>query len=273
LLLFYYKRFFVDNTQLNNIRIVLVNTTHPGNIGGVARAMKNMGLRSLYLVEPKHYPHEEAVLRSGHAADILDGTLVTETLDEAIAGCGFVIGTSARERKIPWPLLNPRAAAAKACIEARAHPVAIVFGREDRGLTNEELQKCHLHLTIPTNDEYSSLNLAAAVQVVAYELRMTALGDGLASLPSTAAGHDDSRGVSVDEMSQWDAKIADAGQMALFFQHLEEVLVAIEYLDPEVPRQTMARLRRLYNRGRLDEMEVNMLRGILKSTQRMLPAR
>lgn len=260
----------MDNTQLNNIRIVLVNTTHPGNIGGVARAMKNMGLRNLYLVEPKHYPHEEAVWRSGHATDILDGIVVTETLDEAIAGCGFVIGTSARERKIPWPLLNPRAAAAKACVEADSHPVAIVFGREDRGLTNDELQKCHLHLTIPTNEEYSSLNLAAAVQVVCYELRMTAMGDGLSVLPSFG-GHDDSRGVSEDEMSQWDAKIADAGQMASFYEHLEDVLVAIDYLDPEKPRQTMTRLRRLYNRGRLDEMEVKMLRGILKYTQRLLP--
>jgi tRNA (cytidine32/uridine32-2'-O)-methyltransferase len=249
-----YKGFLLNTDVLENIRIVLVNTTHPGNIGASCRAMKNMGLAELYLVEPKKAPDEESVWRAGHALDVLDNIVTTETLDEALEGCGLVIGTSARERKIPWPLLNPRDAAAKACAEAEQHKVAIVFGREDRGLTNEELQKCHLHVTIPTNDEYSSLNLAQAVQVIAYELRMTAVGDGLDNI--------------ADEMREWDVPAASSQQMGLFFEHLQQVLVEIGFLDLKAPRQTMTRMRRLFNRVRLDEMEVQMLRGILKAVEK-----
>lgn len=245
-------------TVLNNIRIVLVHTTHPGNIGGVARAMKNMGLKQLYLVKPKKFPDEEAVFRSGHALDILEQAVVTETLDEALKNSGLIIGTSARERKIPWPLMNPRESALEAVREAAIHPVSIIFGREDRGLTNEELQKCHFHLNIPTGEEYASLNLAAAVQVVCYELRMTAVGDGLPSVKKNVA-----------DMREWDMPPANSTMMELFYEHLEKVLVDIEFLDPETPRQTMARLRRLFNRMRLDEMEVSMLRGILKSAERL----
>lgn len=247
------------SNALDNIRIILVNTTHPGNIGAVARAMKNMGLSQLYLVKPKIFPSEEAVFRSGHAADLLEHAVVTETLDEALGDSGLIIGTSARERKVPWPLLNPREAAFKAVEESKQCEVAIVFGREDRGLTNEELQKCHLHLTIPTNDEYSSLNLAAAVQVIAYELRMAAIGDGLPSMKETVA-----------DMREWDVPPANAKMMELFYEHLEEVLIEIEFLDPATPRQTMTRLRRLFNRQRLDEMELAMLRGILKLVQKKL---
>jgi tRNA (cytidine32/uridine32-2'-O)-methyltransferase len=245
------------SSALDNIRIILVNTTHPGNIGAVARAMKNMGLSQLYLVKPKKYPDEEAVFRSGHAADLLDKAIVTETLDEALGDSGLIIGTSARERKIPWPLLNPREAAAKAVAESAQHTVSIVFGREDRGLTNEELQKCHLHLTIPTNDEYSSLNIAAAVQVVVYELRMLAVGDGLPSMKET-----------VSDMREWDMPPANSQAMEMFYEHLEKVLVDIEFHDPQTPRQTMTRLRRMFNRLRLDEMELQMLRGILKAVER-----
>ncbi|CAA0082840.1 tRNA (cytidine/uridine-2'-O-)-methyltransferase TrmJ [BD1-7 clade bacterium] len=247
-----------ESTALDRIRIVLVNTTHPGNIGGVARAMKNMGLNKLYLVEPKRFPDEEAVWRSGHASDVLDDAIVTRDLDEALEGCGLVIGTSARERRIPWPLMNPREAAAECINEKGDHDVAIVFGREDRGLTNEELQKCHLHLNIPTNDEYSSLNLAAAVQVVAYELRMTALGDGLPSMKADVA-----------DKREWDVKPASSGAMELFFDHLQQVLVDIEFLDLNTPRQTMTRMRRLFNRVRMDEMELAMMRGILRNIQRV----
>lgn len=240
-------------SALHSIRIILVNTTHPGNIGAVARAMKNMGLTQLYLVKPKILPNEEAVLRAGHAADLLHAAIVTETLDEALGDSGLIIGTSARERKIPWPLLNPREAATKAVLESAQHTVAIVFGREDRGLTNEELQKCHLHLTIPTNDEYSSLNIAAAVQVVAYELRMAAIGDGL-----------DSAKANISDIRQWDNPPANAQAMELFYEHLEQVLVDIEFFDPTTPRHTITRLRRLFNRLRMDEVELAMLRGILK---------
>lgn len=244
------------NTELlQNIRIVLVNTTHPGNIGATCRAMKNMGLADLHIVDPKKAPDEESVWRAGHALDVLDNIVMTETLDDALEGCGFVIGTSARERKIPWPLLNPRETAAKACAEALQHKVAIVFGREDRGLTNDELQKCHLHLTIPTNDEYSSLNLAQAVQVVAYELRMTACGDGLEGI--------------ADEMREWDVKAASSHQMELFYEHLQRSLVNVGFLDLKAPRQTMTRMKRLFNRTRLDEMEVQMLRGILKAIEKI----
>src|SRR5690606_34898669 len=130
----------------SNIRIVLVNTTHPGNIGGTARAMKNMGLKNLYLVEPKEFPSDKAVWRSAGATDVLDNAVVVDTLDEAIAGCGLVVGTSARERRIPWPLLDPRECGESVWQEAGQHQVAVVFGREDRGLTNEELHKCNYHV-------------------------------------------------------------------------------------------------------------------------------
>ena len=159
---------------LKNIRIVLVNTTHPGNIGGVARAMKNMGLEKLYLVEPKEFPSHRAFQRAAHALDILDNAVIVDSLDAAVDGCGLVVGTSARSRGIPWPMLNPRECGRKAVSEAGEYDVALVFGREDRGLTNEELQRCTFHVHIPTNPDYSSLNLAAAVQVLTYEVRMAA---------------------------------------------------------------------------------------------------
>ena len=249
----------VTQSILDNIRIVLVNTTHPGNIGGVARAMKNMGLKNLYLVEPKKFPDEEAVWRSGHASDVLETAVVTETLTQAIEGCGLVIGTSARERKIPWPLLNPRETAEKVAVEAAHIQVALVFGREDRGLTNDELQSCHLHLNIPTGDEYSSLNLAAAVQVVAYELRMTIIGDGLSEVKQEAPV----------EMREWDIPLASGAMMEHFYKHLEETLVEIDFLDNSAKRQAMPRLKRLFNRVRMDEMEVQMMRGILKNVNRL----
>lgn len=237
----------------DNIRIVLVNTSHPGNIGGVARAMKNMGLKQLYLVEPRQYPHEQAEWRAASAGDVLAGAVVTDSLEQAIGDCQFVVGTSARERRIPWPLLDPRQCAARIYERAsRDEQVAILFGREDRGLTNEELQLCNLHLHVPTSPDYSSLNLAMAVQIVTYELRMLQVGD---ELPDS-------------EVDQWDTPFATGENMERFYSHLEETLVDIEFLDPAAPRQLMARLRRLYSRVRLDEMELNILRGILTETQR-----
>ena len=236
----------------SNIRIVLVNTTHPGNIGGTARAMKNMGLKNLYLVEPKEFPSDKAVWRSAGATDVLDNAVVVETLDEAIAGCGLVVGTSARERRIPWPLLDPRECGESVWQEAGQHQVAVVFGREDRGLTNEELHKCNYHVHIPANPEYSSLNLATAVQVVCYEIRMAYL---MAAEGKTLAQH------------QWDMPPATAESLDAYYTHLEETLVSLGFLDPENPKQTMTRLRRLYNRVRLDQMELNILRGVLTSMQ------
>ena len=235
----------------DNIRIVLVNTSHPGNIGAVARAMKNMGLHRLYLVAPRQYPHEEAQSRAASASDVLDSARVVDTLPEAIGDCQFVVGTSARERRIPWPLQDARTCAQRVATASTREQVAILFGREDRGLVNEELQLCNLHLNIPTSDSYSSLNLAMAVQIIAYELRML--------LQSSDA--------QVDEQAQWDAPFTSSEDMERFYFHLEETLLDIEFLDPAAPRQLMARLRRLYSRVRLDEMELNILRGILTKTQ------
>lgn len=243
-----------DQSQqvLQAIRIVLVDTTHPGNIGGVARAMKNMGLVQLYLVSPKDYPSERAQWRASNAQDVLQEAIVVDTLDEAIADCGLVIGTSARERRIPWPLVTPRECADRCYHESQSHPVAIVFGREDRGLTNEELHKCNYHVHIPSNPDYSSLNLAAAVQVIAYELRMSCL--------NTQEG----KPIHFDD---WDMPPAKNQALEHYFEHLQATLEKIGFLEPDNPRQTMTRLRRLYNRVRLDEMELNILRGVLTAMQ------
>lgn len=242
----------MTDTALAKIRIVLVNTTHPGNIGGAARAMKNMGLSRLYLVAPKEYPSDKATWRSAGALDVLDQAVVVDTLEEAIAGCGLVVGTSARERRIPWPLLDPRQCGESVWSEAAHHEVALVFGREDRGLTNEELHKCNYHVHIPANPDYSSLNLATAVQVICYEVRMAFL---------QATG-----GKSLSQ-HQWDMPPADPQSLDAYYQHLEQTLVELGFLDPANPKQTMTRLRRLYNRVRLDQMELNILRGVLTAVQ------
>ena len=238
-------------SQLEQARIVLVHTSHPGNIGATARAMKNMGLTRLWLVRPKQYPDEQATWRAAGAADLLEQAVVVDTLDQAIAGCGLVVGTSARGRRIPWPLLNPRETAAKIYPELSRHPVALLFGREDRGLTNEELQRCHLHVNIPANEDYSSLNLAMAVQVICYELRMQHLAPQL----------------SADPMLEWDQPWASVEDQERFFHHLQEVLLELGFLKPRAPKQLMTRLRRLFSRTRLDQMEVSILRGILTSIQ------
>ncbi len=242
----------MSNINFTNIRIVLVNTTHPGNIGGAARAMKNMGLSRLYLVAPKEYPSDKAVWRSAGATDVLDNAVVVETLDEAIGGCSLVVGTSARERRIPWPLLDPRECGENVWVEAGQHEVAIVFGREDRGLTNEELHKCNYHVHIPANEEYSSLNLATAVQVICYEVRMAYLK---AAEGKTLPNH------------TWDMPPADSTALENYYEHLEQTLAGLGFLDPQNPKQTMTRLRRMYNRVRMDQMELNILRGVLTAMQ------
>lgn len=241
-----------DDALLKRARVVLIHTTHPGNIGSVARAMKNMGLTDLYLVQPKRFPHERAYWRAASASDVIDNARVVETFDEAIADCGLVVGTSARGRRIPWPLVNPRVCAEQVYPELRQHPVALVFGREDRGMTNEELQRCNLHVNIPANPEYSSLNLGMAVQVVLYELRMRHLAGEL----------------SDDEMQEWDVRRARADEVEYLFGHFEETLMEMGFLDPAAPKQLMTRLRRMFSRIRLDDMEVQMMRGILTSIQK-----
>ena len=239
----------------NNVRIVLVNTTHPGNIGGVARAMKNMGLGELCLVKPRSFPHADALARAAGAGDLLDSALVVDSLDEALADCHLVVGTSARSRSIPWPLVNPRELAAIVAPLPADTKVAILFGREDRGLTNDELQRCHQHVHIPVNESFSSLNLAAAVQVVTYELRMAeVLQDNSEAQPQWG--------------TEWDVELADNRELELMFNHLEQVLTEVEFLDPEKPRNLMPRLRRLLLRSVPDKLEVNVLRGVLTAVQK-----
>lgn len=235
-----------------NIRIVLVNTSHPGNIGAVARAMKNMCLQELVLVDPiAEFPSGKAWARASGAVDILDRTRRVATLDEAIADCQWVVGASARMRAIPWPLMNARDCAEKLVMESQTNKVALVFGRENSGLTNDELERCHHLVHIPANTEYSSLNIAAAVQVLAYEVHMAHLQQaGQARL-------------KVEN----DYPRVTAQELEGLYQHFEQALMAIDFYDPENPRQLMRRLRRLFNRVELDRMELNILRGILSAAE------
>ena len=235
--------------SLSNIRVVLVNTSHPGNIGASARAMKNMGLSHLVLVQPEDFPSGVAVGRAASAVDVLEQATVVDSLQEAVADCGLVIGSSARSRSIPWPMLDPVSCAQKVVGESDRTRVALVFGREDSGLNNEELQLCNYHVQIPTSSNYPSLNLAAAVMVLSYEIFKSA--------------NDSESSVMADQEEYWDQPFSTIEQMEYFYQHLEKVLVAIDFHDPDNPRQLMQRLRRLYGRMRIDEMEMNILRGIL----------
>ena len=232
-----------------SIRIVLVGTTHPGNIGAVARAMKNMGLSDLALVNPKHFPHDEATARASGAADILEQAMVVGTLAEALTDCVYVAGASARSRTINWPCMGPRDCAERMIQESGHGKVAAVFGPEKTGLHNDDLDLCHTLLTIPTDPGFSSLNLAMAVQVFTYELRVASM---------------------LDEGPVFDVEAppATSEEMEHFYEHLEKVLTDIEFLDPENPRHLMRRMRRLYIRARPDKNEVNILRGILTAVDR-----
>ena len=230
------------------IRIVLVGTTHPGNIGAVARAMKNMGLRDLALVEPRYFPHDEATARASGADDLLESALVVDTLEEAIADCVYVAGASARSRTIGWPCLDARDAAVKLIEESAKGKVAAVFGPEKNGLSNEQLDHCDTLLTIPTDPEFSSLNLAMAVQVVTYELR--------AARAAKPPAYDD------------DTPLATSADLEHFYTHLEKVLRDVNFLDPDNPRHLMRRLRRLFIRARPDRNELNILRGFLTAVDR-----
>ncbi|WP_414200258.1 tRNA (cytosine(32)/uridine(32)-2'-O)-methyltransferase TrmJ [Pseudomonas sp. F1_0610] len=235
--------------------MVLVATSHPGNIGGVARAMKNMGLSRLVLVEPNIFPSTRADSRASGALDVLKDAKVVATLEEALQGCTLVFGTSARERHLPWPIVEPRDAAKVSIENALAGAeIAIVFGRERTGLTNEELHLCQYHVTIPTNPDFSSLNLAAAVQVIAYELRLACR---------------DMTPEVMQQAEQLDPQaLATTEDMERFYQHLEETLIDIAFLDAQQPKHLMSRLRRLYGRQALEKIEMNILRGILTKTQK-----
>jgi tRNA (cytidine32/uridine32-2'-O)-methyltransferase len=244
--------------MMESLRIVLVGTQHPGNIGSAARAMKTMGLRRLLLVAPEKFPHAEAFALAAGANDVLEAAEIHPTLESALAGCRSVIATTARRRTVPMPELTPREAAQTLIDEAGQGDVALVFGRERTGLENEELQLCHASVCIPANPDYSSLNLAAAVQVLAYELRVAVL----ATQPQTplAAADPDEVPASFEAMEG-------------FFGHLAELLDDIDFHKGRSPDMVTQRLRRLFLRARPDSRELRILRGIFSDTQRLLGAR
>jgi tRNA (cytidine32/uridine32-2'-O)-methyltransferase len=231
-----------------SVRIVLSRPTHPGNIGAVARAMKNMGLSELVLVAPLKYPHPDATALAADAADVLEQARVCATLEDALSDCELIVGTSARNRRIGWPALETDECARRLVAAAVQAPAALVFGQERTGLTNEELDLCQYVVTIPTSPEYPSLNLAGAVLILAYEIFQAR---------TVAPGDDHKR----------EQPLATAEELQLFYEHLERVLVRIEFLDPANPRLLMRRLIRLYGRTQLDRNELNILRGILTSIE------
>lgn len=234
--------------MLEHIRIVLVGTSHPGNIGSSARAMKVMGLEQLWLVSPVSFPDATATALASGADDLLARARVVDTLAEAIADCRLVLGTSARLRGLPWPMQTPREASASAASASAGGKVAVVFGREKSGLSNEEMHLCHGMVHVPTSPAYNSLNLAMAVQIMAYELRLACLGEGLPA-------------------QEPDSPPARSEDLERLFEHMEQALVNIGFLNPDNPRHLMARLRRLYLRAGLDENEVNILRGVLSAAE------
>lgn len=232
--------------MLANIRIVLINTFHPGNIGAAARAMKNMGLSQLWLVDPQDFPSDAASARAAGAQDILAAAQVVDTLEQALADCQLVIGTSARSRTFDLPMLDARNCAAKVVSEAQQGEIALLFGRETMGLLNAEMQLCNFHVYIPANPEYPVLNIAQAIQLVSYEIWMAQQG----STPVPAASH-----------------YPRQQEMARFFQHLEQVLRTTGFLIPQHEGRAMTKLKRYFNRSRPEKAELGMLRGILSSVQ------
>lgn len=252
------------SAHLSHVRIVMVNTTLPANIGSALRAMKTMGLSKLVLVAPKTYPHPNIDALAAGATDLIKQIEIVETLADAIKDCHLVFGTSARSRTIPWPLLDARPAAEKSisAVVNDQQDVAVVFGREDRGLTNEELAMANYHVTIPVNTDYGVLNVAQAIQVICYEMRMATLAavesaeDQAATMPVTDT-----------ESMQWDEPLVTHEQMEQFYPHIEKMLAEIEFLDPKNPRLLPLRLRRLFGRIQLDRMEYHLLRGIFSRVQ------
>lgn len=238
--------------MLDQVNVVLVGTSHSGNIGSAARAMKVMGLSRMVLVAPQCEVDAQAIALAAGASDIALNALVVETLAEAVKECGLVVGTSARSRTLDWPMMNPRQCGEQFAEEAQRHPVALVFGRERTGLTNEELQLCHYHVAIPANPEYSSLNLAMAVQTICYEIRMAHLAKQAIKTPS----------VEVAETYPCHK------ELEMFYQHLETVLVNTQFIDRDQPNQVMNKLRRLFSRARPEAQELNIMRGILTAIEK-----
>ena len=258
----------IDNAavsaHLSHVRIVMVNTTLPANIGSALRAMKTMGLSKLVLVSPKTYPHPDINALAAGATDLIDQIEIVETLEDAIKDCHIVFGTSARSRTIPWPLLDARPAAEKSlkAVINDKQEVAVIFGREDRGLTNEELALANFHVTIPVNTDYGVLNVAQAIQIICYEMRMAAMDKMGKEIDPEATMH-----VTETEDMQWDEPLVTHEQMEQFYPHIEKMLAEIGFLDPKNPRLLPLRLRRLFGRIQLDRMEYHLLRGIFSRVQ------
>ncbi len=225
-----------------NIRVVLSHTTHPGNIGAAARAMKTMGLRHLYLINPRHFPDPQANAMAAGADDVLQNAVVCRSIDEALQGVVFTVAMTARLRDISIAVKTPREAMPQVLQEAASLPVALLFGTEMSGLTNEEMGKAQLGVNIPSNPDFSSLNIAASVQVVAYELSVAAASFKLETTDIQPASHERVEGLYV---------------------HLEKALFEMGFFTTQNPARLMQRLRRLYSRTRLEDEEVNILRGIL----------
>lgn len=242
----------------DRLRFVLVETSHPGNIGSVARAMKTMGFSRLVLVNPRFpdaYRQEEAIAFASGAQDILANAKIVGSIGEALDGCNFAAALSARPREFSPPVVTPRSLAGNLSVDASLSS-ALVFGNERYGLPNEIVEKCNVLINIPANPDYSSLNLAQAVQVLAYELRQAAIGD---APPATNVG--------------FQGEAAGIAQIEGMYQHLEEALVAVEFLDPDNPKKLMPRLKRLFSRTQLETEEVNILRGIARQILRKVPSK
>lgn len=230
-----------------SIKFILVGTTHPGNIGAAARAIKNMGFSQLGLVSPKDFPNEKAFYRAKAAVDVLEEAVVYENLKEAVADSKLVVGTSARNRKVPWPIVSPREAAEEIVSLSlkREAKISVIFGREDRGLTNEELGLCNLHVHIPSSEEYLSLNLSQAIQILAYEIRLSSL-----SLEGKL------------EKQEWDVPLAENAEVERLIEHFDQVMQEVDFYEVDNPRQLLTRVRRFFRRSKLDHMEANIFRGV-----------
>ncbi|MCH9643916.1 MAG: RNA methyltransferase [Gammaproteobacteria bacterium] len=236
--------------MFEQIKIVLLEPSHPGNIGAAARAMKNMGLSQLCLVNPVKFPDVEATVRASGADDLLANAKVVESVQEAIADCDCIMGTSARSRAIPWPLLNP-SEAAELLDGSKFKQTAVLFGRENSGLTNQELSLCQYHIHIPTVESFSSLNLASAILLVCYEIRMKLL-----------------QKISFSRPLERDSELATAKQLNGYYEHLSKIMKKLGMLNPRQPKRLMQRLQRLYNRSHLEVNELNILRGFLSAVEK-----
>ena len=236
------------------VKIILIETSNSGNIGSALRAMKTMSFSRLCLVKPKEFPSEQVETLAANAKDLIDRIEVVETLEEALKGANLVIGTSSRMRKVPWPNEPLNEVSTKIISEAnKGTSIAILFGREDRGLTNEELQRCNLHVHIPANEDYPVLNIAMAVQVVCYQLYV-----------------DSTKLETISENKYWDVPMAESNHVDRLIKHFIDVAEELEVFNKGNPRQIGARIKRMFTRVGLDEMEVNFFRGFLRAVEKKL---